>query len=261
MNTNHWEKEWAYCIRQESAYLNKNYQYKESWVQKNFSEKVPEQLQDTLYSAFSLSFRTIFEKGTIAIERTMNLDELENDYKINSYAYELKQDRKSLKKFSNEARLSNLNNVLFSGVKGISLGALGIGVPDIPILIGSIFRGIYKIAVQYGYEFNTPIEHFFILTIIETAFLNGEKLDYNNTTLNEFIQKYVLPSNFDKEQKIDDISQLLSTELITVKFLQGVPIVGAVGGIHDAFFIDKVLKYANLKYHRRFLLDKAERVE
>lgn len=261
MKTNHWQKEWTTCIRNESAYLNKNIKPKENWVEKNFSEKVPEQLNDTLYTAFSLSFRTIFEKGTIAIERTMKLDELENDYKINSYAYELKQDRKSLKKFSNDAKISNLKNVVFSGVKGVSLGAFGVGLPDIPILIASIFRGIYKIAVQYGYEFNTEIEQFFILTIIETAFLNGRKLDNNNDTLNNFMQTYIIPNDYDKEAKIDDISQLLSTQLITVKFIQGVPIVGAVGGVYDAFFVDKVLKYANIKYHRRFLLDKAERVD
>lgn len=260
MKLNHWEKEWANCVRRESSYLNKNYIKKESWVQKNFSEKVPDQLNVVLYRAFSISFSTVFDKGSKAIEKTMNLDELENDYKINSYAYELKQNTKSLRKFSVDAKLSNLNNVIFSGIKGVSLGALGIGLPDIPILITTILRGIYKIAVKYGYEFNTPTEQFFILTIIETAFLQGEKLEYSNATLNDFIQRYIIPPDYEKQTKIDDISQLLSTELITIKFIQGVPIVGAVGGIHDAFFVEQILKYANLKYHRRFLLDKSERV-
>lgn len=261
MKLNHWEKEWAGCIRRESAYLNKNYVKKENWVQKNFSEKIPDQLNDTLYSAFSISFRTILEKGSLAIEKTMNLDELEKDYKINSYAYDLKQDAKTLRKFSTQAKLSNLNNVIFSGVKGASLGVLGIGLPDIPILITSILRGIYKVSAKYGYEFNTPAEQFFILTIIQTAFASGRKLENNNTTLNEFIQNYTIPASFDKEEKIDDIAQLLSAELIAIKFVQGVPLVGAVGGIYDAFFVDRVLKYANLKYNRRFLLDKAERVD
>lgn len=261
MKINHWEKEWSNIIRKESAYLNKNYRYKENFIQKNFSEKVPEQLSDTLYSAFSASFRTIFEKGTVAIERTMKLDELENDYKIKEYAYELKQDKKTLKKFGLDVKISNARNVAFSGVKGTTLGALGIGLPDIPILIASIFRGIYKIAVQYGYEFNTSKEQYFILTIIETAFLNGENLDYNNTRLNEFMQNYTIPADYEQEIKIDDISQILSAELIAVKFVQGVPLVGVVGGVYDAFFVDKILKYANIKYQRRFLLDKAERLD
>lgn len=261
MIKNHWDKEWENFTRKEIAYLNKNYARKESFVQQNFADKVPEQLSNTLFTAFSLSFKTIFEQGTVAIERTLKLDDLENEYKINNFAYELKQDAKSLKKFSVNAKLSNAQNVAFSGVKGVSLGVLGIGVPDIPILIANIFRGIYKISLKYGYEFNTPAEQFFILTIIETAFSTGEKLDGNNTTLNEFIQTYQVPLSYDQAEKIDDIAELLSTELITIKFVQGIPLVGAVGGMYDALFIDRILKYANLKYYRRFLLDKAERAD
>lgn len=261
MSLNPWEKEWANLIRKESVYLNKNYIKKENWVQRNFSEKVPNQLEQLLLNAFSLSFRTIFENGTFAIEKTMKMNDLENNYKINSYAYELKQDQKSLRKFSLDAKISNVNNVLFSGVKGATLGVLGVGMPDIPILMTTIFRGIYKIAVKYGYEFNTENERFFILTIIETAFLNGEDLDYNNVTINEFIKTYQIPANYQQQEQIDKISEILSTQLITMKFIQGVPLVGAVGGVYDSFFIDKILKYANLKYYRRFLLDKAERVD
>lgn len=261
MKLNHWEKEWASLIRKESAYLNKNFIKNENWVQRKFSEKVPDQLEDTLFNAFSLSFKAIFENGTTAIERTMKMKDLENQYKINEYAYELKNDRKSLKKFSLEARVSNTNNVIFSGVKGVSLGVLGIGIPDIPILITTILRGIYKIAMKYGYEFNTEKERFFILTIIETTFLNENQLDYNNDTLNYFIKNYQIPENYDQQEKIDNISEILSNELIAIKFIQGVPLVGAVGGVYDVVIIDKILKYANLKYYRRFLLDKCERVD
>lgn len=260
MRKNHWEKEWDNCLKKEISYLNKNYARKENYIQKNWANKVPTELENALYNAFALSFKTIFEKGTIAIEKTMKLDELENNYKINNYAYELKNDKKTLRKFPTDVKISNANNVLFSAVKGISLGALGVGLPDIPILITTIFRGIYKIAVKYGYEFNTVKEQFFILTIIETAFVTGEKLDENNSILNEFIQKYEISNYYDQQEKIEDISHLLSTELITMKFIQGVPIVGAVGGVYDAIFIERILKLANIKYYRRFLLDKAERL-
>ena len=39
-----------------------------------------------------------------------------------------------------------------------------------------------------------------------------------------------------------------------MKFLQGIPVVGAVGGIYDAVYMKQVMEYAELKYRRRFYL-------
>lgn len=38
-----------------------------------------------------------------------------------------------------------------------------------------------------------------------------------------------------------------------MKFLQGIPIVGAVGGAYDVIYLKQIIEYANLKYERRFL--------
>lgn len=38
-------------------------------------------------------------------------------------------------------------------------------------------------------------------------------------------------------------------------FLQGIPIVGAVGGAYDPIYIDRITRYASMKYNRRFLHD------
>ncbi len=37
-----------------------------------------------------------------------------------------------------------------------------------------------------------------------------------------------------------------------MKFLQGIPIVGAAGGAFDGIYMNQVVKYAELKYRRRF---------
>ena len=47
----------------------------------------------------------------------------------------------------------------------------------------------------------------------------------------------------------------LSGELLYMKFLQGIPIVGAVGGAYDPIYIDRITRYAAMKYNRRFLHD------
>ena len=43
------------------------------------------------------------------------------------------------------------------------------------------------------------------------------------------------------------------------KFLQGIPLAGAVGGAWDAVCLRRVQRYACIKYQRRFLLDWARR--
>ena len=44
-----------------------------------------------------------------------------------------------------------------------------------------------------------------------------------------------------------------------MKFLQGIPVVGAVGGIYDEVYMKRITEYANLKYKKRFLMKKMER--
>ena len=49
---------------------------------------------------------------------------------------------------------------------------------------------------------------------------------------------------------------MLSKELLYMKFLQGVPVIGAVGGAYDVIYMKQISEYANLKYQRRFLQEK-----
>ena len=42
-------------------------------------------------------------------------------------------------------------------------------------------------------------------------------------------------------------------ELLYMKFLQGTPIVGAIGGFYDVLYMKNITDYANIKYKRRFL--------
>ena len=52
---------------------------------------------------------------------------------------------------------------------------------------------------------------------------------------------------------IQKTASYLSKELLYMKFLQGIPVVGAVGGAYDVVYLKQITEYANLKYERRFL--------
>ena len=56
-----------------------------------------------------------------------------------------------------------------------------------------------------------------------------------------------------KEEMIHQTAGCLSKELLYMKFLQGIPVVGAVGGAYDVVYLKQITEYANLKYERRFL--------
>lgn len=249
------EKEWNRLLKQESAFLDKGVSKKDSKLNQLLEDKVPEKLQGTLDAAFAKAFEMIFEKGTGVIEKTYKKEELERQYKLNSYAVELKEDKKSLRKFSKKTDTANTKNLLLSSVEGVGLGVLGVGLPDIPVFAGVLLKSVYEVALNFGYSYETPEEKYFILKIIETALSYGDALRQGDKQLNTFIEAPACPPDYDQNQQIKITSSTMSKELLYLKFLQGIPIVGAVGGAYNTIYLQKILKYAKLKYHRRFLTD------
>ena len=65
-----------------------------------------------------------------------------------------------------------------------------------------------------------------------------------------------LPVCYDEKIQIEKAASGLSKELLHMKFLQGIPVVRAVGGIYDAVYMKQITEYANLKYKKRFLMKK-----
>lgn len=136
------------------------------------------------------------------------------------------------------------------------MGILGIGIPDIPVFTGMMLRSIYETAMSYGYKYDTEAEQYFILLLIQGAVTYGEEAERINGEINTLISKEKLPTVHHISDTISKTASLLSGELLYMKFLQGIPIAGAVGGIYDAVYMKHVTEYANLKYKRRFLQEK-----
>ncbi|MGF6375955.1 hypothetical protein M2140_001025 [Clostridiales Family XIII bacterium PM5-7] len=251
-----WQKEWNTLVKQEQAFLRKGENKKSSLINKALEGKVPESLESTLNTAFAKAFSLVFDKGTGIIEKTYRKEDLEHDYKVNTYSVDLKENRKTLGLFSKKANNASAKNLLLSGVEGIGLGALGIGLPDIPVYVGVMLKSIYEVALHFGYPYDTEEEKLFILRLIQTAFSYGDELKESDEQINDFIEHGHLPEDFDEQAEIRSAAVSLSTELLYLKFLQGLPIVGMVGGAYNTVYLQKVLSYAKLKYKRRFLLDR-----
>lgn len=255
VKTTAWEKEWNDLLKKEQAYLLKSVQKKEPALNKLLEEKVSKKLQSTLDSAFEKAFTLVFERGIPIIEKTYRKEELEKHHKMNQYSAQLYGDRKRLKAFSKSADSSGIKNLFVSAVEGVGLGILGIGIPDIPLFTGVMLKSIYEMALHYGYSYETDEEQYFILEIICGAFSDGEYLKQSDEAVNEFMEGHKLPKEYRLEKQIQKAASMLSKELLYMKFLQGIPLVGVIGGAYDSIYLQKVLKYAKLKYYRRFLTD------
>ncbi len=63
-------------------------------------------------------------------------------------------------------------------------------------------------------------------------------------------------SDIDLDRIMKETSDLLSNTLLTAKFIQGLPLVGVIGGVVNPLMINKISKYARIKYKKRYLLAK-----
>lgn len=247
------EREWEKLMKEERKFLVSRAEKKDTFINQKLAQMVPDKLQETLDTAFAKAFGLIFDKGTGVIEKTYNRDEMEKNFQINQFAADLKKDGKSIKKFSQNAKRSGNLNLLVSGAAGIGMGVLGVGIPDIPVFIAMVLKSVYEIALHYGYRYDTPEEQYFILLLIKTAVSHGCDLIEGNQEVDDYIKNEKMPESYNRDVQIKLTSAMLSKELLYMKFLQGVPVVGAVGGAYDVIYMKQITEYANLKYKRRFL--------
>ena len=238
---NRWEKEWTALEKKEARYLMRRREEKtSSALQQKLEEKIPEKLEETLNTAFIKAFDLVFEKGTGLIEKTYNKDQQKTDYQVREYAAGLKESRKTVKAFGRQSQGTRMKNLMISGVEGVGLGLLGIGLPDIPLFTAVILKSVYEIALSYGFEYESEKEQWFILKMIETALKKGEELERNNSLLNAWIDQNGIGETVKgRKEQSKETAAALAEALLYMKFLQGIPVVGVAGGAADTVYLKK----------------------
>jgi len=247
------QKEWESLCKKEQAFLARGRSKKEPALNRLLTDKAPEKLRHALDAAFEKTFLLIFQKGTGLIEKTYSRMALEQAYKINFYVDELRDDRKSLRAFSKGADRTGAVHLLLSGVGGVGMGLFGIGLPDVPLFTGMVLKCVYEIALQYGFEYDSESERYFILLVIEGAVSLGDRLMETDRKIEAYSLAPRLPEGCSLAGQASETSGALSEAVLNLKFLQGIPIVGVVGGAGDAVYMKRISEYANIKYRKRFL--------
>ena len=247
-----YEKELIQLKKDEDAFKKKYLEKNDSVLNRLLEDKVPAGLQSTLDAAFAKAFALVFEKGTGLIERSYKRDELEKSFKIAKFAAELRGDRKSLRQITGKASAGKALNMTVSGVAGMGMGFLGVGIPDIAVFTALLLKNIYETALRYGFSYDSEEEQAFILRLIHSAVCHGYDFLYTDKELDDFIETGRFETAMCREKLIKQAAGALSRDLLYMKFLQGIPVVGVIGGAYDALFMQRTGTYAELKYRKRF---------
>ena len=226
-------------------------------------DKIPEELYNKLQQAFYIGFKTVFEKGNGLIEKTYDRDKLMLDHEVYDASFEKINKKKSLKRINKLAGKGNMVNMGISAVEGTGLGLLGIGLPDIPLFIGVVLKSIYEISLSYGYDYREEQEQYFILKLIEAALASDEEKQEKNLALDKLIGYLVSeePLGYDIEMQMRQTADCMAADMVCIKFLQGLPLLGVIGGPANVIYCKKISDYAKVKYQKRYLLEKQKQLD
>lgn len=247
-----YERELHALKKKEERLLTRRLKEEASFLEQKLEGKVPKRLEGSLRLAFTKAFSLVFSKGTSLIEKTYSKDNLSQDFEKLMLDVQEHEDRASLRRLSKGAQSSAQRHVLLATAEGTFLGLLGIGLADIPLFSALLLRNLYETALSYGFSYDTPIERLFILRIIEVSLLRGEDFAAANKSFNSWIDDGVT-AGIEEAAQIRNTAAALSAHLLYLKFIQGIPLIGVVGGLSDSLCLHRVSHYARLKYKRRFL--------
>lgn len=231
---------------------------KEALWKAKLEEKIPNKVMVGLREAFSKALYLIFEKGNVIIEKTYDRDYIEKEFQIKDFALNLKGGRKEIRKLKKDVTCGNVINTLITTVEGVGLGAFGIGLPDIVIWVVFLLRGVYETALKYGFDYEMPEEKVFILEMLEAAMLTGEEWKTVNESVDFYIERdvHTVSTVEDIKRQIEKTANALATDMLTMKFIQSIPVVGMVGGATNPVYYHKVMSYVQLKFRKRYFLEK-----
>lgn len=257
------EKEWKKLLEKEEKMFRSAENKKETKLDGKIKEltgkieeKIPEKLSATLDTAFYKAFFVIFEKGTGVIEKTFKGEELQLEFEVNDFRVDKKPTRRSLRKMEAAGKKSKLLNSAVTTVEGIGLGALGVGIPDIPVFLAMLLKGMYETAASYGYDYNKKEEQILILRMITAGLADGEEKRKADRRVEAWLGFAETTEAFTFEDEVKKASEALSNAMLMAKFIQGLPVVGAAGGMSNPVVYQKVSQYAALKYRKRYLAAK-----
>lgn len=248
------EKELGYVADREHAMLKRALRDSPAWKRK-LNEKIPERIRSGLCAAFCKAFTVVLEKGSSLIGKTFNREDTEKDHQVRDFAVKLKGTRKELRNVRASAGRTDVFNAALTTAEGAALGLLGIGLPDVVLFISFILKGVYQCAAGYGRDFTAAEEKYLILKMIETSLSRREDWVRLNGETDELLMSGYQPSEEEMREQIERTANACAMDMLLQKFIQGLPLVGVLGGVTNPVYYGKIMTFVKTKYHKAYVID------
>ncbi len=224
-------------------------------------EKIPAGVYTGLESAFAKGFALVFSKGRAILEKSYSKQDRLDDHSIRDYAVQVKGGRKELRVMHKNAVKNDFANLAVTTVEGVALGALGVGLPDIVLFLSMLLRGVYQTALSYGYDYADRAEQRLILKMMAAALSSGADRTHRSAEVDVLLTDAAQEvSQQDLDAQMQQTAAVFAVDMLVLKFLQGLPVVGVIGGAANPVYYRRVLQYVQLKYRRRYLLAQKRRM-
>lgn len=218
--------------------------------------KVPQKAAAGIEAAFSKAFALLFESGSGLIERSCRSGEMSALYSVRDYAVDLGSGGAELRRLFGGICRSNLRVTALTSVEGLALGALGIGLPDIVIFLAVLLRGVYSTAMGYGFDCASRREKFFVLKLMQAALSSGEERRRLGAEIDALMIDCPEPDEALFKKQMEAAASAFAVDMLAVKFIQGLPLIGVIGGAANPVYYRRIAGYAELKYRQRYLRGK-----
>ncbi len=249
------EKELRAVEKQEKKLQKAALKAKPAPIKVALESKIPEKVYNGLEAAFSKGFSVVFQQGKAVIEKSYKKEEIQNNHSIRDYAVQLKGGKKELRQMHRSAKRSDSLNVVVTTAEGIALGALGIGMPDIVLFLSTVLRGVYETALNYGYDYESRAEQYVILKMMAASLTYGEGWEEENQEVDELLEEQNLTVTEEAlNTQLRQTAAVFAMDMLLIKFIQGLPIIGILGGAANPIYYNRILHYVQLKYRKRYLL-------
>ncbi|MEE0511444.1 MAG: EcsC family protein [Peptococcaceae bacterium] len=218
-------------------------------------DKIPEKLEDNLNKAFTAAFKMVFQEGKVIIKKTYNEETLKSEYVDKRVGVQTKGDRSLIKKLRQPAEKRYLKSLGVATTEGVGLGLLGIGLPDIPILIGNMIRTCTVSAQSHGLDTDRKDEQIYMLLLIRLAAMPVEEREAVNKQLDALGDAIDAGRSvvLDLDKEMQTTSERLSMTMLFSRFVMGLPIVGVAGGLYNPVIVGQLHQLAEVKYEVRLL--------
>ncbi|WP_317854043.1 EcsC family protein [Chakrabartyella piscis] len=256
------EKEWNQLLRKEEKWLREPKRnaltepvQKMRDLEADAKSKIPPKVLVSLEKGFEQGLLLMFTKGSVVVEKTIAKEEMQVEFEVDDLRVNRLQNKKSIRKITKKSGKTNLRNGCITTIEGVGLGAFGIGLPDIPVFLGVILKGIYETALSYGFVYDTEWEQVYILKVIRCALVSGGE----KRMLHQEIETFVSNSQNTTYSYADEMGKTanaLAEAMLLGKFVQGVFVIGALGGLVNPVIYNRILQYATLQYKKRYLIGK-----